>query len=140
MCGILFLSNSSCQKDSINGVQSAEFNQPFDLELNSRVILPRDNSDLMIEFVQLNDSRCPADGQCIWAGNATVNLKFAVQANAETTASLCLGQCEKQFKESDTARVNLNNISYTVILQEVKPYPGKDRTSKKKAVLIVQKD
>ena len=70
----------------------------------------------------------------------TVNLKLSVRANAEATASLCLGQCEKQFKESDTARVNLNNISYTVILQEVKPYPGKDRTSKKKAVLIEQKD
>ena len=47
--GILLMSNSSCQKKSIDGIQAAEFNLPFELNLNGKVILPKSNSELMIE-------------------------------------------------------------------------------------------
>lgn len=138
IAGMLLMSNSSCQKDSIDGIKAAEFNLPFELNLNGKVILPKSNSELMIEFVQLADSRCPTGVQCVWAGNAIVSLMLSVQeAKAETT--LCLGQCKDGFKTSDTAKVSLNNTTYSVILQEVKPHPEKGKSVNKKAVLLVKK-
>ncbi len=138
--GALFMSNSSCQKDSLNVMKSADFNRSFDLELNGKVVLPKEDSNLMLSFIQLNDSRCPADVQCIWAGNAAVNLRFEAKPGVEALTTLCIGQCGQQFKISDTSRVSLNNINYTVILQEVKPYPGKDRSASPKAVLMVKRN
>ena len=138
IAGMLLMSNSSCQKDSIDGIKTEEFNLPFEINLNGKVILPKSNSELMIEFVQLADSRCPTGVQCVWAGNALVNLILSVkEAKAET--ALCLGQCKDGFRTSDTTKVSLNNNIYSVILQEVKPYPEKEKSENKKVVLVVKK-
>ena len=139
ICGILFLSNSSCQKDITDGIRRVEFNQPFELELNSKIILSDNNRDLMIELTSLTDSRCPVNVECIWAGNATAGLRFLDEQNSQATAVLCIGEC-KQFNTSDTFSLSLNNINYTVILKEVKPYPGTGEQSVKKAVLTIQKN
>ena len=107
IAGILLMSNSSCSKNSIDGIRTSEFDIPFELNLEERIILPKNNKALLIRLVGINDSRCPADVQCIWAGNAIVSL---------------------------------NNNTYSVILQEVKPYPRKGiKSEKKKAILRVKK-
>ena len=139
IAGILLMSNSSCSKNSIDGIRTSEFDIPFELNLEERIILPKNNKALLIRLVGINDSRCPADVQCIWAGNAIVNLMLSVK-EADSEIALGIGQYENGFKTSDTVKVSLNNNTYSVILQEVKPYPRKGiKSEKKKAILRVKK-
>src|SRR3990172_7242441 len=45
--------------------------------------------DLTIEFKSVsNDSRCPTDAQCIWVGNAEVNVELIKTGNSPSTIQL----------------------------------------------------
>lgn len=50
------------------------FNQPITLSLNGNTTLP-DGLNVMLE--KINDSRCPQDVQCIWAGELSAILKLS---------------------------------------------------------------
>ena len=134
---IFLASNSSCQKDAINGVTNVELNNYFDLALNKKVVLGK---ELIVDFVKVLDSRCPINAKCIWAGNVTVSLTLSNLENMKSETTLCIGQCESKFKMADTIRVNLNQTNYTVVLKDVKPYPGTKGAEDIKAILLVKKD
>lgn len=136
---ILCLSNSSCSKDTIEGIKTAEFNSLFELSLNENIILPKIKKELMITLTKINDSRCPADVQCIWAGNASIKLKISADSNSVVSKELCLGQCDTKFKTSDSTQIRIKDMNYSIVLKAVDPYPGKGNSEKKKAMLVVQK-
>jgi hypothetical protein len=50
---------------------------PFELTFNQQGILSADGTDLTVQFTQLvEESRCPPNVQCIWAGQVAVKLKI----------------------------------------------------------------
>ncbi|CAF3864106.1 unnamed protein product [Adineta steineri] len=65
----------------------------------------------------LQDSRCPVNVQCIWAGQANVTLLLS-KGRASITTELILGA-----QPQDQAEVTLDNKVYDVLLQSVEPYP-----------------
>ncbi|HQT22310.1 MAG: hypothetical protein B7X86_02990 [Sphingobacteriales bacterium 17-39-43] len=125
---------SSCEKDSI------DFDSPFELKENESIVLQGNNNGLTITLQSVNDSRCPINALCISAGNARVKLRMSDNSSAETFAELCLGFCDNMKNTEDSAIIRLNNISYTLILKEVSPFPELGKKQDKKALLIIRKE
>ena len=67
-----FLGTSFAQTKTIN----VKLKQEFSLSANQKAYVKTDK--LNIEFVSvLEDSRCPTDVNCVWAGNAKVQIKVS---------------------------------------------------------------
>lgn len=63
-------------------VKEAQFDQPFTLFVRQKAQI----SDLQIRFISVpEDSRCPADVQCVWAGNATIVLGLSLKESTDET-------------------------------------------------------
>ena len=76
------LACTGCSSLPRDGVQVA-LSQPFTLRPGERAALPQQAS---LRYVGVeNDSRCPPQVQCVWAGDADVKLVFE-QAGAVTDA------------------------------------------------------
>jgi hypothetical protein len=52
---------------------SAQRTQQISLRVNKQATVTRDR--LKIKFVAVEDSRCPRDANCVWAGNAKVTIR-----------------------------------------------------------------
>ncbi|MDQ3132581.1 MAG: hypothetical protein M3Q99_17680 [Acidobacteriota bacterium] len=62
----------------------AQTNQEVKLLINKQKIVTKDK--LTIKFVSLvEDSRCPTDTNCIWAGNAKITIKVSKGKSAAKT-------------------------------------------------------
>lgn len=133
------MSNSSCSKESIEGIRASEFGSTFELGLEESVVLPVNNKELMISLIGINDSRCPGDVQCIWAGNARIQLRISAGTGPAALTELCLGSCDTEFKKTDSTLIRLNERDYSVVLKALEPYPGKGSSEKKKAALSLKK-
>lgn len=96
-----------------------------------------------LTFAEVEDSRCPENVQCVWAGNAIVDLQLrSGQANQEAqTVKMCLGDCsmlypKSGFREADTIQVSVQGTSHTLILAQVSPYPNTTKPTKKEDYTI----
>jgi hypothetical protein len=55
------------------------------VRVDQEKVVPR--TQIKVKFVELvEDSRCPVDVRCIWAGNARVKLRFSKGSDVETVA------------------------------------------------------
>ena len=76
---------------------------------------------LKVEFDSVaEDSRCPKDVNCIWAGNAKILLKVEKDAGKPTNVELNTNINPK------TSRY----LQYELRLKELKPYPESNSTIK----------
>lgn len=133
--GFICMSNSSCSKQSIENIRTAEYDNLFELSTEEQVILPKASKEIMISLNSINDSRCPKDIQCVWAGNATVELTIMAESGAKASAVLCLGDCKDK---NGSARINLDSKNYLVTLSAVTTSETSAQT-KSKASLIIKK-
>jgi len=94
------------------------------------VALPDDqanNLPFSLEVTDIQESRCPADVQCIRFGEVVV--KTQLQFTGQTQISLfdfCLGDCQEfgaGFRVADTVEVFFDDSPYLMILNEVVPFP-----------------
>jgi len=65
---------------------------------------------------------------------------LADNSGAEAFTELCLGFCDTKNNTEDNAIIRLNNISYSVVLKAVSPYPKLGKNPDKKALLIIRKE
>ncbi|NIJ51793.1 hypothetical protein [Dyadobacter arcticus] len=94
-----------------------------------------------LTFFEVEDSRCPEGGQCIWAGAATVDLLLSgvtVEGGLNEHVKMCIGACKKNF-EPDTLIKKFAGEEYRLILQEVKPYPKLSEPKTKEDYTILLK-
>ncbi|HJR66918.1 MAG TPA: hypothetical protein VJ802_10845 [Gemmatimonadaceae bacterium] len=71
-----------CEPGAGTAVVCARLDEEFDLRLNETAYIA--NTPLSIQAVAVpEDSRCPTDVVCAWAGNARVSLTLREGANAE---------------------------------------------------------
>jgi hypothetical protein len=125
----------SCDTSAVNRQQEENV-----IQYKETVALPTSGT---LTFAEVEDSRCPKDVQCVWAGNAIVDLQLrSEQANQEAqTVKMCLGDCNSLYSktgfwEADTAQVSLAGTKYTLILTNVSPYPNSTKTAKKEDYTI----
>lgn len=71
-----------CAPGAGNAVVCARLDEEFDLRLNETAYIA--NTPLSIQAVAVpEDSRCPTDVVCAWAGNARVSLTLREGANTD---------------------------------------------------------
>lgn len=129
------LISSSCDKSD---KETAQFNYPFELELNERILFPESSNSLSFTLTSIHDNRCPVDVQCIIAGSANVQFQMSDNSGAKASAELCIGSCDNHItKTEDTLQITLNNINYSVSLKSVNPYPNTSSINKNKKVLFI---
>ncbi len=116
---ILILSTSrfTCEKEDFSDIQAVNFNKSAKLSVEDQVVMPKGRKELLIRLESLSDSRCPANVQCVWEGNAVAGLKIQANNGDETFISLCIGECKKD--ETAFVPFILNGVSYTITLNEV---------------------
>lgn len=135
LCTLL---SSTCKED-LTGSGKAKLGTAFKLARSEKVIFT--DANLLLELNEINDSRCPVNVQCVWAGNAKAKLLVSGASGEKISLDFCLGQCDSGLKETDTISFKLDNESYSIVLNKIEPYPGTgDAKTKKNAVFILQKN
>ena len=94
-------------------------------------------SDVVVRADSIQDSRCPLNVTCVWAGQAKVKLLVS-KATDSTTVRLSIGaNIDGTNKRPDSTTVSLKNETYKVVLRSVNPYP-KESTSSQPQTAVVQ--
>lgn len=92
------------------------FAYPFKLAVNQTAYLAA--ADMIFRFVNVTeDSRCPSDVQCIWAGQVSILVEYSRASTAEKLGSFALALGSSGTNAS--AAID----GYFVILVRVDPYP-----------------
>ena len=115
----------SCNDDDPEVFQ---FDQEFVIGQEETVFLSENNDSIRIEVqvIDITDSRCPANANCVRFGEAEVKLSVTGKEDIANIIDLCLGDCptyNRGFLESDTVEVTIDDRNYAVILLNVTPYP-----------------
>jgi hypothetical protein len=79
--------------------------------------------DASLTFVEKSeDSRCPIDVDCVWAGRATVELSLIVAQQPPAAFSLTLGTAPEQPRDEDGYPV-IDTLGLRITLLDLRPYP-----------------
>ena len=103
-----------------SGTTKIILDQPFNLGINGEATL--EQSDLSLHFINVTeDSRCPSDVVCVWAGQVSVlieikSLEGAAKGNFTLTSMAGSG-------EKDSVTIEAGGKNYEIKLQGVQPYP-----------------
>lgn len=87
--------------------EEPKLDEPFIIKLHQKLTV----DNLSVEFLRVDDSRCPSDVTCIWEGRASVTFHIYNQTQYQTI-TLTTG-------ENTTSYVD----SYEINLIDVLPYP-----------------
>lgn len=90
---------------------NAQTTQQISVRLNKQAKASR--SKLTIKFVAVEDSRCPQDVNCVWAGNAKVTVKITNRRGESKIFDLNTNLDAKSVK-FDGYEIKLGNVT---------PYP-----------------
>ncbi|MVN76633.1 hypothetical protein GO988_09890 [Hymenobacter sp. HMF4947] len=110
----------ACKKDQ----PGPALNQTFELPLNQTTTLATGSSPISISLTDVQDSRCPINAYCIWAGYAAVTLKLSDASVVAQTARLSLLNKPSPDYTRDSIAVTLNQQDYWLRLLNVTPYPS----------------
>jgi hypothetical protein len=93
-----------------NGVKSPALNQSFDLKIGETASVQGSRMKISFKTVA-EDSRCPEDVNCVWAGNAKIILSITNGGRGAKTLTLNSGLNPK----------HLTYQGYDIKLADVKP-------------------
>lgn len=115
-------------------VTQARVGQEFSVKLGQQLKI--EGEDLQIKFAAVTeDSRCPADVNCIWAGNARVALDL-IENKCTTRITVNTQSNSQAADEGKSGR-------YRVKLVKLDPYPRTDRKTAPgdySATLLISKE
>lgn len=97
-------------------LKEAQLDQPFTLFVRQKATI----EDLQIRFISVpEDSRCPSDVSCVWAGNAKIVLGVSLhESTTETAITL----------NSNTEPAEAVYEGFRIRVVDLKPIPRSDRT------------
>lgn len=109
------LSFAACQKSSVDKKDEDLIRYKETVSLND---VPR----ATLTFFEVEDSRCPEGVQCIWAGEASIDLALeGVSTEGKVTrhVKMCFGTCSNF--QADTLDQEFAGEKYQFILKSVTP-------------------
>lgn len=96
--------------------RSFQLDTSFGLALNETTKL--EGGDLRLTFTGIpEDSRCPTGVNCIWEGKVTLYITATIPTLEKSLSFSC--------ETSKIGKTTLDFGDYTVLLEEVRPYPEK---------------
>jgi hypothetical protein len=126
--------------DATSGTRSTNSEGPFTIGINQTAHLA--STDLNLRFVDVTeDSRCPLDVQCIWAGQVSILVDLEIASSGESLGRFemtLLGNSDSRARNND----HLSIGGYLVELVNVTPYPSSTTViepSDYAAIMIVSK-
>ena len=100
---------------------TAELGEPFTLELGASTMV----DDYMLRFDHITeDSRCPANVDCVWEGRATISLSLIADDTVDSVQLSIPGFVSADSEPRDLQSAVVNG--YTLTLLQLDPYPGQD--------------
>ena len=120
-----------CKKDV-----SLDLSGTYSIKLNHTKNIPYKGKAATITVNTISDSRCPSNAVCVRAGDASVKLTIE-DAKQKQVVELCKGDCGYTSKPGVKELV-LNDVLYTVTLDDVTPYPG-EKNATQTAVISIKK-
>ena len=90
---------------------NAQRAQQVSVRINNQKSVMRDR--LRIRFAAVEDSRCPADANCVWAGNAKVTIRVTSRRGQSQTFDL----------NTNLPGKSAGFDGYEITLGNVSPYP-----------------
>ncbi len=129
------LSTAGGNGNAAGAMQAVRLNRPFSLRAGQQVTVKGER--LRIKFVEVEeDSRCPANVTCVWAGNAAVRLEFSTSRRDRKSLTL-------NTANSSTLVGERQYHGYKVRLLGLNPYPQSDQKIGARdyvVTLVVSKD
>lgn len=97
----------------------------------------RIGADVVVRADSIQDSRCPVNVTCVWAGQAKVKLELSKGADSQTLHLILDGSASRNnANRLDSTQVSLAGQNYKVVLREVNPYPGTGSTDQPKSAVV----
>ena len=125
-----------CDKTKVDE-NAPSLGKSVDVKMEEATFFPTEKLELLLK--DKKDSRCPAETNCIRAGEATITLVVNRAPETETIQLQSKGMC----REDDGSCGNQKKVlGYTIKLLNVYPYPGTEEAKAKEKVfarLIVEK-
>lgn len=87
--------------------------------------------DAELKIDSIEDSRCPANAICVWAGRATVDVTVS-NSQGSNSAQLILDS-----KDQSHALITVGRATYDVTLNGVTPYPGTGKPPSQATIQIL---
>ena len=119
VAAVMAIALSGCMTPSQPGVDGrvattieVESGHEFEIAVNQEAKLTGTTLSIRFRGVS-NDSRCPSDVKCVWAGNAVARLTLAASGHSNLDASLNTTLDPKMVKYA----------GYTLTLKGLKPIP-----------------
>lgn len=112
------------------GPRQVRLGEPFSLKLSEEVLVA--GTDLQLKFTEVEDSRCPKNVTCVWAGNGVVKLSASLQGKNPQIVTLNTVNTQQLPGEQ-------NYVRYKLKVQKLAPYPGDGQAGDKVATLTVWK-
>ena len=132
-CGLAIIGVLSCKSSGIDKKDAG-------LKYKETLIL-NDVPKASLTFFDIEDGRCPEDVNCIWGGNARVDLLLSgvtVDGGINEHLKMCSGNCGGNFGE-DTLVKKFAGQEYRLILLEVTPNRKSTEEPKKEDYSILLK-
>lgn len=112
----------SCHSNDIDRADTHEYhlNEPFVLGGGQDVLIS--GANLRLHFAKvIEDSRCPTQHQCYWAGQARIVIAAQLGESSSQTVEFYANRVAPRQK------INATNVGeYAIELQSLDPYPQTD--------------
>jgi hypothetical protein len=110
---------------------TVQVEQRFRLAVADSVLFQDGDIRFKIRLHQIEDNRCPLEVNCITGGKASVVLHLNIQPEV---LQFCIGSdCREQ---NNSSLLEYNNERYTIVLEEVSPYPQQEGEQKPKQAIF----
>ena len=110
---LLYGCNGATQPDQSKGALNKTAQNQVAVKYGQQITVAKEG--LTLKFVTvLEDSRCPEGVQCVWEGNARIELTAAKAGNDRSSFEL---------NTNDRFPVEAQYLDYTITLTDLKPYP-----------------
>jgi hypothetical protein len=125
-----------CKKeDTATPVSSGTLKNRIEMKPNESVQIKDGTSVILVKLVQVSDSRCPINANCVRGGEAKVKLDVDVNGVANKGLELCLA-CDATMNIPTNKTIS---NKYKITLVEVSPYPELVKgTEETKIVVVVE--
>jgi len=102
-------------------VAYAEMDELFTLELGASTVV----DGLVVRFDHITeDSRCPADVDCVWEGRATISLSLIAGDTVDGVQLSIPGFVDADSEPQPLQSAVVNGYTFTIL--QLDPYPGQD--------------
>ena len=108
----------------------------FRLKASESASFSDNGNTITAKLINIQDSRCPVNVQCIRAGEAIVVLDLQIGDEQFKGLKVCIG-CEKQMDIVESTVIKAKTKTYTLKLNSVDPYPTSTGLNTPTATLII---